>query len=109
MNAQQARKLTDNAIQCQHDAEEARLQGALAVVYGKVKEAAEKGKSKVEVPFNGTARSKYPELFIGEWPILHWDGGERTDPDPKAQLLIERLKAEGYEAEAHYNCVEVSW
>lgn len=109
MNAQQARKLTDDAHKRRDDENEARMQNGLNVVYGKVKEAAEKGHSEVEVRFNGTPKNKYPELFIGECGVIHWDGGEMTEVNENGREMVKRLKAEGYEAEICTIYLKVKW
>lgn len=109
MNAQQARKLTDDAHKRQHDADEAKIQGALSIIYDKVKEQANKGRSEVEVKFNGTQKNKYPELFIGELGVIHWDGGEHTNVNEHGKEVVKRLEAEGYEASICTIGLTVKW
>lgn len=109
MKAEQARKLTAEAIKRSENADEAKIQGALEVVFAAVQKAAENRKSQVLVPFNGTPKNPHPELLIGEWPMRHWDGGEHINTADTAQVLVDRLAAEGFGAEVHYNGLEVRW
>lgn len=109
MKAQEARELTNAALNESSSVQECQIQEALELIYSRIKRDAEKGKREVIIGFNKSPRDTFPADWLGPLHVVHWDGGDQADVNNNGREIVKRLEKDGYRAHLDTTKLQVSW